>query len=198
MATQLQSDMYLQFAVLTILVFDYCITFSAEVAWTWNRPWNFVRVLLSLARYLPIIIVPMFIYDSLSLISVAGCRPLVKATSWLTNIAIMAAECLLLIRTWVLCGRKRTVLVGLIVAALGCLTTVIIMNIRVIKYENHPQSLFSCFDSIRPSNYGWGFLGLAIFELGETIDKERDISAFFNYTISGSYFTLNCPSNIPL
>ncbi|KAH7906412.1 hypothetical protein BJ138DRAFT_636929 [Hygrophoropsis aurantiaca] len=168
MATQLQFDIYFEFAVLAILVFDYCITFGTEVTWTWNRPWTFVRVLLSLARYLPFIVVPMFIYNSLSSISVADCRPLVEAISWLINIAIMAAECLLLIRTWVLCGRKQTVLVGLIVTALGCFAVAVIMNviaIRAIKYENHPQSLSSCFEAFRPSSYVWSFLSLAIFEL---------------------------------
>ncbi|KAH7908388.1 hypothetical protein BJ138DRAFT_358608 [Hygrophoropsis aurantiaca] len=169
MATQLQFDIYLEFAVLTILVFDYCITFSAEVTWTWNRPWNFVRVQLSLARYLPFIIVPMFIYGSLSPIFVTNCQSFVETATWLVNIMMAAAECLLLIRTWVLWGRKRIALIGLIVPGLGCVGTAVIMNVIAVRtiviYDHRPQSLSSCFNSFRTSDYVWSFLGLAIFEL---------------------------------
>ncbi|KAH7908156.1 hypothetical protein BJ138DRAFT_1158377 [Hygrophoropsis aurantiaca] len=62
MAWRLQTYMYLEFSVLAILVYDYCITLGTEVRCIWDRSWTFVRVLFLVARYVPFILVPMFIY----------------------------------------------------------------------------------------------------------------------------------------
>ncbi|KAH7908389.1 hypothetical protein BJ138DRAFT_1115885 [Hygrophoropsis aurantiaca] len=164
-------DTYLQFCLTSafIEVFDYCITFSTEITWTWNRPWNFVRVQLSLARYLPFIIVPMTIYDSLNPGFVANCWPLVETISWLINIVIVPAENLLLVRTWVLWRRKKAVLVGLLVPALGSVIVAVIMNVIAVRatiYKHRPPSNSSCSEAFRPSSiYVWSFLGVVIFEL---------------------------------
>ncbi|KAH7904814.1 hypothetical protein BJ138DRAFT_1106506 [Hygrophoropsis aurantiaca] len=113
------------------LVFDYCINVNAEVTWTWDTKWTLVRVLFLLARYVPFILVPVCIYSLAELnglhptddlrinFLLINCLPWGGATTGMITISIAAAEGLLLIRTWVLWGKKWVVLIAL--TALGSL-----------------------------------------------------------------------------
>ncbi|KAG2111286.1 uncharacterized protein F5147DRAFT_687097 [Suillus discolor] len=60
--TKLQTVKYANLGSLAILVFDYCITFSEEVQWTWSKPWDLTRVTFIISRYLPFAGVGMTAY----------------------------------------------------------------------------------------------------------------------------------------
>ncbi|KAG2125648.1 uncharacterized protein EDB93DRAFT_1280164 [Suillus bovinus] len=60
--TKLQTVKYANLGSLAILVFDYCITFSEEVRWTWFKPWDVTRVIFFISRYLPFAGVGMTAY----------------------------------------------------------------------------------------------------------------------------------------
>ncbi|KAG1894762.1 uncharacterized protein F5891DRAFT_1061537 [Suillus fuscotomentosus] len=63
--TKLQTIKYVNLGSLAIFAFDFCITFSEEVRWTWSRPWDVIRVIFVISRYLPFAGVGMIAYDAL-------------------------------------------------------------------------------------------------------------------------------------
>ncbi|KAG1813764.1 hypothetical protein EV424DRAFT_53808 [Suillus variegatus] len=94
--TKLQTVKYANLGSLAILVFDYCITFSEEVQWTWFKPWDLTRVIFVISRYLPFAGVGMIAYDALRVSD--QCASTVEG--YIVHvISIAAAEALLVIRT---------------------------------------------------------------------------------------------------
>ncbi|KAG1891560.1 uncharacterized protein F5891DRAFT_1070180, partial [Suillus fuscotomentosus] len=108
--TKLQTVKYANLGSLAILVFDYCITFSEEVQWTWFKPWDVTRVIFIISRYLPFAGVGMTAYNALRVSN--QCASTVEE-----NIAhvicIVAAEALLVIRTWAFWQKSKILLIGL-------------------------------------------------------------------------------------
>ncbi|KAG1805623.1 hypothetical protein EV424DRAFT_1558713 [Suillus variegatus] len=51
----LQISKFANIGAFAILIFDFCITFQDEVKWTWTRPWDIIRVIFTISRYLPFI-----------------------------------------------------------------------------------------------------------------------------------------------
>ncbi|KAG2047175.1 hypothetical protein BDR06DRAFT_964268 [Suillus hirtellus] len=110
--TKLQTVKYANFGSIANLVFDFCITFAEEVRWTWFRPWDVTRVIFVISRYLPFAGVGLTAYDAL--------RVGHQCTSSLQGkiihiISIVAAESLLIIRTWAFWQRSKRLLIGLLV-----------------------------------------------------------------------------------
>ncbi|KAH7908148.1 hypothetical protein BJ138DRAFT_393835 [Hygrophoropsis aurantiaca] len=168
-ALRLQLIAYIQFSGLAILAVDYCATFTTEILWTWNRPWSFVRALFLLVRYVPFILVPITIFETLGPVSMAECSILAEVNLWLSNIVIVAAECILIIRTWVLWGKKRTVLIGLIALGLAYFTADVVLITTLfgsITYTPLPSPPSNCVQPFSsPTHYIWGFFFLVAFEL---------------------------------
>ncbi|KAF8558534.1 hypothetical protein OG21DRAFT_1068401 [Imleria badia] len=48
---QLRSNDYISLAIITAVSYDYCLTFSKEVTYIWQRPWTWVSTLFLLIRY---------------------------------------------------------------------------------------------------------------------------------------------------
>ncbi|KAH7908562.1 hypothetical protein BJ138DRAFT_340982 [Hygrophoropsis aurantiaca] len=171
-ASRFQLTMYLQFSGLAILVFDYCITVSKEIIWTWDRPWNFVRVLFLVARYTPFILVSIYIYDTLGPVPMVKCTLQAEVKLWLSVLAAIitiAAESLLIIRTWVIWGRNRAVLIGLIVVGLACIAAGFIVDVIVFRsttYTLLPSPTSGCFQPFSSAtSHVWNYPGLVVFEL---------------------------------
>jgi len=167
-ASRLQTVKYFKVSGMAVLAFDYCINLDMEVTLTWNRSWGFVRILFVLARYLPFLDVPIDLYYSLVPKSMAICLPLYQAASWINIIGTVAAESLLLIRTWVLWGRSRTVLIGLIALAVACIAgsgVVGAIALRSMTLGPPPLSTSGCYQAHSVSIYAWDYVILAAFEL---------------------------------
>ncbi|KAH7908153.1 hypothetical protein BJ138DRAFT_394316 [Hygrophoropsis aurantiaca] len=128
-ASRAQISTYIRLSMIAVVAFDYCVTFNTEVIWIWGTSWNYIRVLYVLAHYLPFgLMLPLlFIELQRQLLSMG------------------AAEALLLIRTCVLWGKSRIVLIGLIILSL------VSFVVAVFPYN--------------PPSYVWDFVGLAFFEL---------------------------------
>ncbi|KAG1798639.1 uncharacterized protein HD556DRAFT_196141 [Suillus plorans] len=111
--TKLQTVKYVncELGSLAIFAFDFCITFSEEVRWTWFRPWDVIRVIFVISRYLPFAGVGMMAYDALGVSN--------QCTSLEGNIihvtGIVAAEALLVIRTWAFWQKSKRLLIGILV-----------------------------------------------------------------------------------
>ncbi|KAG1810804.1 hypothetical protein EV424DRAFT_1542763 [Suillus variegatus] len=93
-------------ASMTVLLFDFIITFDSEVRWTWGRGWGIMRLIFIVSRYLPFVGLVMTVYYSVG--STHGGIPddgiftaVYNGIRWL---GIAAAELLLVVRTYVVWG----------------------------------------------------------------------------------------------
>ncbi|KAG1810803.1 hypothetical protein EV424DRAFT_1349822 [Suillus variegatus] len=96
-------------ASVTVLLFDFIITFDSEVRWTWGRGWGIIRIIFIVSRYLPFVSLVMTVY----------------CIRWL---GIAAAELLLVVRTYVVWGCDRRFL-----ALTLTFTTVVSVAVLVIS-----------------------------------------------------------------
>ncbi|KAJ7173115.1 hypothetical protein C8R43DRAFT_978578 [Mycena crocata] len=96
----------------TILLYDYSLTVDLETSLMWSSKWSLTKVLFFLSRYSPVFDVPVLLYYSLvSDLSFERCSQLHEGASWATIFGIGVAEAILVLRTYALSGRKRSVLV---------------------------------------------------------------------------------------
>ncbi|KAG2123557.1 hypothetical protein BD769DRAFT_1670046 [Suillus cothurnatus] len=113
-----------------ILIFDFCITVQDEVEWTWSRPWDITRVIFAISRYLPFIGSGLTVYDELS---VVGSPARGQAENMIHIISIVAAEGLLVIRTWAFWQRSKRMLIGLVTYSV--VTVIAATSINVLRNQ---------------------------------------------------------------
>ncbi|KAG1721373.1 hypothetical protein EDB19DRAFT_519773 [Suillus lakei] len=158
---KLQTVKYSNLGGLAILVFDYFITFSEEVEWTWFKPWDITRVIFIISRYLPFVGVGMTAYDALR--SSNQCASTVEGNV-IHIIGIVAAEALLAIRTWAFWQKSKRLLIGLLAYAVLAIIAAIVVDLSpkmLIPGEEPPPG--TCyFESTR--NAAVVYMFLAVFE----------------------------------
>ncbi|KAG1854438.1 hypothetical protein DFJ58DRAFT_787912 [Suillus subalutaceus] len=159
--TKLQTVKYVNLGSLAILAFDYCITFAEEVQWTWSRPWDVTRIIFIISRYLPFAGVGMTAYDALRTSN--QCASTLEGNI-IHIISIVAAEALLVIRTWAFWQKSKKLLIGLLVYSVLTIAAAIAADLSptmLIPGEEPP--LGTCyFESTRNSAVVYIFL--AMFE----------------------------------
>ncbi|KAG2147515.1 hypothetical protein DEU56DRAFT_126715 [Suillus clintonianus] len=122
----LQISKYTNIGGLAILIFDFCITFQDEVHWTWSRPWGSTRVIFTISRYLPFAGAGMTAYAALR---VSGPCPPSLAENIIHIISIVAAEGLLIIRTWALWEKSKRMLIGLLTYSAATVIAAVAVNV---------------------------------------------------------------------
>ncbi|KAG2047180.1 hypothetical protein BDR06DRAFT_122321 [Suillus hirtellus] len=159
--TKLQTVKYANLGSLAILAFDFCITFSEEVRWTWFRPWDAIRVIFVISRYLPFAGVGMTAYDALRVSN--------KCASTLEGniihiVGIVAAEALLIIRTWAFWQKSKRLLIGLLVYSVLTIVAVLAVDLSpTVLIPGEEPPLGTCyFESTR--NGAVAYMFLAMFE----------------------------------
>ncbi|KAG2138466.1 hypothetical protein DEU56DRAFT_334634 [Suillus clintonianus] len=132
----LQVSKYANIGALAILIFDFCITFQDEVQWTWNRPWGITRVIFVISRYLPFVGSGLTAYAALR---VSGPCPPSLEENIIHIISIVAAEGLLVIRTWAFWKKSRRMLIGLsiysVVTIIGAVSMNVLPNHQLISTD---------------------------------------------------------------
>ncbi|KAG1737412.1 hypothetical protein EDB19DRAFT_1909732 [Suillus lakei] len=102
---------------MAVAIFDYCSTITQEVQLIWGRKWDVTRVTFTLARYVTLI--------SAAMTTFAAVADRSKYTSCATfnNViyGVIAAEGLLIIRTFAFWHQNKKVLVWLLVLAVICI-----------------------------------------------------------------------------
>lgn len=166
-ALRLQTVKYLKMVGLAVLVFDYCIKLEAEIDLTWGRRWDFIRILFMVARYTPFVDVPVDLIYSLGPTSSQVCLSLYQVGSWFNIIGTVAAESLLLVRTYTLWGRNRVLLVSLLLLALGCIAGSAVVGANALswfQYQDPPLGTSGCYQSQRIAIYAVDYALLVLFE----------------------------------
>ncbi|KAG1847954.1 hypothetical protein C8R48DRAFT_413448 [Suillus tomentosus] len=159
--TKLQTVKYVNLGSLAILAFDFCITFSEEVRWTWFRPWDVIRVIFVISRYLPFAGVGMIAYDALGVSN--QCTSILEE-SIIHITSMVAAEALLVIRTWAFWQKSKRLLIGISVYVVLLIAANIAVDLSpTVLIPGEEPPLGTCyFESPRSSAIQYIFL--AMFE----------------------------------
>jgi len=109
---------YCTVAFVTLLCYDYFLTFGREVEFIWKEGFNKGKVLFFFNRYVPILdlIGLMNSYVNRSIHDPDGkkfCSPFFHIDSWVGFCSIFAVNLLLLLRTYAIWRKSKVILVGL-------------------------------------------------------------------------------------
>ncbi|KAK0447455.1 uncharacterized protein EV420DRAFT_1568838 [Desarmillaria tabescens] len=101
-----------------LLVYDWACTLDREVDFVWSHPLSFSAMLFFINRYLPF--VDAFTSMSLSFTqnSPEKCIKHFKVVTWFTVVGILLCEVILMLRTYAIWERKRSVMIGFIILIL--------------------------------------------------------------------------------
>ncbi|KAH7922960.1 hypothetical protein BV22DRAFT_621571 [Leucogyrophana mollusca] len=117
----LQTAKYFNVSAMAVLVADYFITVQAETHWVGGRKWDLARIIFTVSRYLPFAGVTMSVYAALGNRAGQNCVAFGQASNALHIIGILAAEGLLILRTYAFWKCSKKLLAVLLVLAAACL-----------------------------------------------------------------------------
>ncbi|KAH7929181.1 hypothetical protein BV22DRAFT_1029809 [Leucogyrophana mollusca] len=115
----------------TILIYDYVLTFNLELKFIWSGPWSAVKALYLFTKYLPFIdVILLVLYrDLLSEPSDRACHFALSIASYdvylcsdAYPIGMSVAEIIIMVRTWAIWGRGRRLAIILIVVGVASFT----------------------------------------------------------------------------
>lgn len=153
-------------AALALLVWDYFITLKSEVSLVWPSKWGAVKFLFFLTRYLAFVDVSCILYMRLKpFITVHECTNAFKVAGWLMLVGIVTAEVILLIRTWAIWDRSRSVGIFLTVALSCCVIAVIYIEATYLNSVIFISDTFNgCFVLQGNAIIGFDFVIIIIYE----------------------------------
>ncbi|KAH8102028.1 hypothetical protein BXZ70DRAFT_47824 [Cristinia sonorae] len=139
----LRTETYLDVVSAALLVYDFLLTFHAEVRLIWPSRWNLIKVLFFLTRYLPFIDISLVLfYQTKTNITVETCKKAYYPAGWLIVIGITLAEIILMIRTWAIWGRSRRIAICLGVACVSLLVPVLVIEhlwLKTLVFSPYPS-----------------------------------------------------------
>ncbi|KAG2152735.1 hypothetical protein DEU56DRAFT_513087 [Suillus clintonianus] len=165
--TGLQTAQYFTVGAMAVAIFDYCLTITQEVQLIWGRKWNVMRVTFTLARYVTFIGAAMTTFAAVADRSkYTSCSTFNSVSSASHMISIIAAEGLLIFRTFAFWQQSKKVLVWLLLLAAICIAGSVGVT-KAVNSLNHPApgaNTTGCvFESGNTSAIQYGFL--ILFEL---------------------------------
>ncbi|THH13779.1 hypothetical protein EW146_g6477 [Bondarzewia mesenterica] len=114
---RLNTDQFVNICAFTIFVYDYILTFESEVKYIWKSKWSWAKIAFFATRY-PAFVEGVIVIDlQFSLNSSAErCKILFFVTGWMFMFGVVAAEAIIMLRTWAIWHRDKRV--GLILLIL--------------------------------------------------------------------------------
>ncbi|KAG2346539.1 hypothetical protein BDR05DRAFT_906949 [Suillus weaverae] len=158
-----QTTQYFTVGAMTVAIFDYCLTITQEVQLIWGRRWDVTRVTFTLARYVTLIGTAMTTFAALANRSKYSSCVTFNNVSYASHmISIIAAEGLLIFRTFAFWHQSKTLLVWLIVLAAICIAGAVGVTKAVNILHPAPPTGFNVtgcvFASGKSSATQYGFL----------------------------------------
>ncbi|KAG2055741.1 hypothetical protein BDR06DRAFT_311641 [Suillus hirtellus] len=160
----IQTAKYCNVAGLGILIFDYFLTLEPEIRWTWNRRWNITRILFVVSRYMAFVAAVMTSYAVLATRANENCLNFSRASNATHIISILAAEGLLIIRTYAFWKQSKKLLAVLLVLAAICVAcgvgiTSFVGGLLTAPVNPSAPPTNNCnFETSRASAIQYGFL----------------------------------------
>ncbi|KAG2339749.1 hypothetical protein BDR05DRAFT_950910 [Suillus weaverae] len=201
--TGIQTSKYCNVAGLGVLIFDYFLTLEPEVRWTWNRRWNVTRVLFVISRYMAFVaagmtsygeqlpVSPVIEYSARAsaqlpmVINILSSQRFTEFTAAIHIISIVAAEGLLILRTYVFWKQNKKLLAVLLVLAaisIACAVSItqVVNNVAAAPVDPSAPPTSNCtFQAGRSSAIQYGFL--VAYELCKDISFQSHLARFFNH-----------------
>jgi len=112
-------EVFLQVEVagMTLLAYDYLLTFSSEIDFVWKKPFTPVTLLFAITRYLPFVDNSLaFVSNAASDLSVSTCTLVTRFQIWSYVIGIAIADVILILRTVAIWhgGKRIGILLGIL------------------------------------------------------------------------------------
>ncbi|KAG0691822.1 hypothetical protein DFH29DRAFT_935253 [Suillus ampliporus] len=162
--TGIQTAKYCNVAGLGVLIFDYFLTLEPEVRWTWNKRWNVSRVIFVISRYMPFAAAGMTSYAAVATRANEDCSRFGSASNAIHIISIVAAEGLLIIRTYAFWQYNKKILAVLLVLAATCIACAVGITQVFNNLSSGTSTVTNCtFQASRSNAIQYGFL--VVYEL---------------------------------
>ncbi|EIM87752.1 uncharacterized protein STEHIDRAFT_167220 [Stereum hirsutum FP-91666 SS1] len=165
---QLQILAYVDVSAAVLVMYDYLLTFSGEVLLVWSSKWSAMKVLFFVNRYTAVAYAVFVFIGEISPVSLLissdepsawiehgvaspashTCDMVSRGIAAVSNSGILAAELIILSRTWALWQRDRRVAVGLsLILATAFVLIVLYENkfVQSLKWATSTSSPSSAF-----------------------------------------------------
>ncbi|KAF9651008.1 hypothetical protein BDM02DRAFT_1012765 [Thelephora ganbajun] len=157
----------LLFACVTLLVYDYTLTFQQEVELVWKRRWGLGTVLFVFNRYSPFIESIISLSIRFFFLGPQMCKKLTAVLTWFIVLGLLTSEFILMLRTYAIWDRSRKALyvllaTGTLVSVLGIVSTE--MELRSIKWADVPDGGAGCYFSEASTIIFLAYISLLICE----------------------------------
>jgi len=154
-------------ACVTLLVYDYALTFQREVELVWKRKWGLGTILFAFNRYSPFIEGVISLSIRFFVLSPQLCGKLSAILTWFIVLGLLTSEFVLMLRTYAIWDRSRTALyillaTGTLVSVLGIVSTE--MELRSLKWTHGPGDDTGCFVSEAGTIIFLAYISLLICE----------------------------------
>ncbi|KAF9236962.1 hypothetical protein BU15DRAFT_76452 [Melanogaster broomeanus] len=158
-------------------VFDYLITIEDEVRWVWGGKWDTTRVIFTVSRYVPFVGTGLMSYcvpfDSPS----APCATGLETTAIIIHIiGVVAAELLLILRTYALWLGDKRILYGLLACIVVAACAAIALYTSPMQFLTGGQPQIGCLLE-SPRNSALVYAILLLYELAFLHQESSSICA---------------------
>lgn len=140
---------FLHVTALTILLYEYFLTFPDEVSYIWSRHFSFVKVAFLVNRYGAIICVALTAANILGIwhSTAAGfCKRIITFQSIYMLSTVAIVQIIMLLRCWVIWNRRKVILAILI--AVFVVSTGVSIVIAFMGFHETPDSAYFFTDII--------------------------------------------------
>ncbi|KAJ7627436.1 hypothetical protein FB45DRAFT_60813 [Roridomyces roridus] len=154
-------------ACVVILAYDWICTFDQELAYVWSRPFSLGTVIFALNRYLPFIDIPVAFFAKFMRITPEDCLRRNELVGWMSAFGLCISEGILILRTYALWERKRSVLIVLCTMFLMTLVVAFVttyLELRSLHYSDVQTDGVGCTLAKAGSVIIFGYLMLLVSE----------------------------------
>ncbi|KAH9485510.1 hypothetical protein JR316_0002418 [Psilocybe cubensis] len=154
----------------TVFLYDYLLTLSMEIDLIWRSPWNVIKIIFIIQRYLPFIDTCFLtIYRQLGKLTIAQCEILPYFNGFMYMFGLALSEILLSIRVWAIWDRNMKL------AYFQAVLFVIIWSpafyamyayVSSLRYANPPANLLDyrgCFIVDAKEYVLWSWVGVLLW-----------------------------------
>lgn len=140
MADQGRTSQHMKVAAVSMLIYDYLITFGDEVKYVWTSPMTTLKIAFLVGRYVPFASVIATLYANLthSYPGDTACIALAHVYIWLLTLSIIASQVVQILRTFALYERSR--IAGWALGAIFTVSVVAVIPLNVIHLKSITMS----------------------------------------------------------
>ncbi|KAF5320022.1 hypothetical protein D9758_018376 [Tetrapyrgos nigripes] len=138
----IQSKRLFEAACITVIVYNYALTFESELQLIWKSPWKLGKFLFLFTRYLGVLSMGLILYnDQSQYLSLDQCKSFSQTTSSINLCEFFIAEIILAVRLWAVWGKSKYIAWILVAGGLIPGPVLLIYYFTQVKYLNSKPDL---------------------------------------------------------